>query len=92
MARERFKKVSYLGCLVLAGAVVWWWQFYSKIATFVGGPSTKPPFECLYQTSGACGMVKDVASLVGATPYEPAVFWVGAALVIFGVLGAMLAS
>jgi hypothetical protein len=39
---------------------------------------------CLYTSSDFCGLVSGGARLLGKTPYEPKVFWLGLAALIAG--------
>ena len=79
------------GAVALAGALIWWFSFYSALARdfsrATGGRGDASIFDawtCLYSSSGACGLVAGIASLAGKTVYEPMVFWVGLAGLIVG--------
>jgi hypothetical protein len=96
------------GLAVLAGAVAWWFNFYSWFLDGFGelnklreafehlGPWKLPggkaqltvldTLSCLYSSSDVCGLAMALARLGGKSPYEPAVFWVGLAAVIAGLL------
>jgi hypothetical protein len=91
-----FKKLGNLlmigGALVLIGAVAWWYSFFSSIVRDVGKAGARgvvtmrDALSCLYSGSDFCGLVSGGARLLGETPYEPKVFWIGLAALIAGVL------
>ena len=79
------------GALVLAGAFVWWMSFYSSVMGDVsrvpGAQSEFSVFDaisCLYTSSDFCGLVSGAARMLGRTPYEPKVFWLGLAAFVVG--------
>jgi hypothetical protein len=61
-------------CLILLGLVgaiaslVWWLNFYSQA---IG----QPPVECLYQLTGPCRVVSNVAGFFGAAAYDARLLW-----------------
>ncbi|MFB0490064.1 hypothetical protein ABIE45_002650 [Methylobacterium sp. OAE515] len=78
--------LAVVGVLLVGGSVAWWQKFYAEVAAFVGAQAD-PPLQCLYSVAGPCGQVIELAAMVGANPYRPGLFWIGAvALVIGGVL------
>jgi hypothetical protein len=92
-----FKKLGNVltaaGAVVLVGACVWWFSFYSSVVREVGkatgGGSDATVFDamsCLYSSSGICALVAGVATLAGRTPYEPMVFWFGLSGLLLGLL------
>lgn len=81
------------GLVVMAGAVAWWYAFYSSIMSDVSSvPGARGQFNvldslsCLYSSSDFCGLVSGGARLLGKTPYEPRVFWLGLAALVAGAL------
>ncbi|MBY5359056.1 hypothetical protein HFO97_03435 [Rhizobium leguminosarum] len=77
------------GGVGLAGSVLWWHTFYSQVAEFLGaiGPL---PTECIYTVGGPCGMMAGVANAVGASGYDPKLFWVSVALFVIGAITRLL--
>ncbi len=85
-------KIGTLGALATAlgitgtvGAFIWWYAFYDEIGKIVGVRG-RPPLECLYSSSGPCGLVAGVSSFAGVTPYNPMLLWVAVAATVFGVI------
>ncbi|MGX9987738.1 hypothetical protein ACS4RR_000500 [Rhizobium sp. Z1P35] len=77
------------GGVGLAVSVLWWHTFYSHVAQFLG--ATGPlPMECIYTMGGPCGMVAGVANAVGASAYDPKLFWGSAALLVIGAITRLL--
>lgn len=77
--------LAVVGVLLVGGSVAWWQKFYAEVAAVLG--AAEPPLQCLYSVAGPCGQVIELAAMVGANPYRPGLFWIGAvALVIGGVL------
>ena len=90
---KKFGNVLMLaGAVVLVGACIWWFTFYSSVVreigkvTGSGEGSVLDVVGCLYSSSGICGLVASVAVLAGKTAYEPMLFWFGLAGLIVGVL------
>jgi hypothetical protein len=92
-----FKKLGNIltlaGAVVLVGACIWWFSFYSSVVRDVGratgGGSDATVFDamsCLYSSSGICALVTGVATLAGRTAYEPMVFWFGLGGLLLGLL------
>jgi hypothetical protein len=81
MGRKTARQVgAWLMLLGLVGAIssiVWWQSFYSPLAG-------QPPFECLYQLTGPCRMVSDVAGFFGAAAYDARLLWASGIVGIFG--------
>jgi len=84
-ARKLSGSMLSLGVLAVAVALIWWAHFYSQVSRELGG-DLKGYLGCIYSTSGACGFVSGLASFVEVTPYSPILFWVGAVLLITGLL------
>lgn len=81
------------GSVVLVGALIWWFAFYSSVVREIGKAtgsrgdgSVFDVVSCLYSSSGVCALVSAVSTIAGKTPYEPMVFWFGLAGLILGVL------
>ena len=90
-----FKKLGNLlaviGALLLAGAFLWWFSFYSSVLRDVGratggDASMFDAMHCLYGSDGACALVSGISSLAGRTPYEPMLFWFALAALLLGVV------
>jgi len=92
-----FKKLgnalTVTGALVLVGAFIWWFSFYSSVVREIGratgGGSDASVFDamsCLYSSGGICTLVTAVTALTGRTAYEPMVFWFGLAGLLLGLL------
>lgn len=77
------------GCVGLAGSVLWWHTFYSQVAQFLGATG-ELPIECVYTMGGPCGMVTGVANTLGASAYDPKLFWASAAVFVIGAITRLL--
>lgn len=75
-----------LGALGLIAAVIWWRQFYQQVAAVIGANGSALPIECLFRSSGDCGLASGAASLLGGTPYSPFLLWLSGALVAVGLV------
>ncbi len=81
------------GLVVVAGAFAWWLSFYSSIlgelsrapAAPASGNSVFDLFSCFYSSRDVCGFIAGFARLVGRTPYEPMLLWLGLAGLVVGV-------
>jgi hypothetical protein len=74
-----------LGVLVVASALIWWLYFYSQMSREIHG-DLKRFLHCMYATSYECKFVNELASSDGKTPYNPAVLWVGVAVLAVGLI------
>jgi hypothetical protein len=82
------------GAAVTAIAFAWWLSFYSSIlgdlakapAAPPGGNSVFDLFSCFYSSRDVCGFIAGFARLVGRTPYEPMLLWMGLAGLVGGVV------
>ena len=81
------------GAVVLVGALIWWFSFYSSVVREIGKAtggrgdgSVLDVLSCLYSSSGICTLVSAVTTIAGKTAYEPMVFWFGLAGLILGAL------
>lgn len=93
-----FKKLgnilAVIGGAVLAGAVAWWFVFYSNVVSELqrapvgveAGKGLRDVVSCLYSSDGICGLIATGANLFGKTPYAPVVFWVGLVGLVVGVV------
>jgi len=68
-ARRLGSLIILLGVIGVMASIAWWENFYSPLAG-------QPPFECLYQLTGPCRTVSDVAGFFGAAAYDARLFWV----------------
>ena len=82
------------GTLLVAGAFAWWLAFYASIMRELarapgappGGNSVFDAITCLYSSRDVCGFIAGFARLMGRTPYEPMVLWVGLAGLAAGIV------
>lgn len=82
------------GIAVMAAAFAWWLSFYSSILRELARAPAAPPtsnsvfdlFSCFYSSRDVCGFIAGFARLVGRTPYEPMLLWVGLAGLVVGVV------
>ena len=81
------------GLAVILGAFAWWYTFFSSIMRDVanvpgarGEVSIFDAKSCIYTSSDFCGLISGGARLLGKTPYEPKVFWIGLAALVVGLL------
>jgi hypothetical protein len=92
-----FKKLgnalTAIGAVVLVGAFIWWFSFYSSVVRDIGratggqgDASVLDAWSCLYSSGGICALVTGVSTLAGRTAYEPMVFWFGLAGLLLGLL------
>ena len=78
------------GAILTAAAFAWWMTFYSSIleelplAGDAGGSSVFDLFSCFYSSQDVCGFISGFARLIGRTPYEPMLLWVGLAGLVAG--------
>jgi hypothetical protein len=77
---------------VIAAAFAWWLAFYSSIlrelakapASPASGSSVFDLFGCFYSSRDVCGFIAGFARLIGKTPYEPMLLWLGVVGLIAG--------
>lgn len=74
-----------IGGIATVGALLWWASFYTQVVRELGGSLTDV-VSCLYTFDGPCGVVAGFAQLVGATPYNPVVFWIGVGFLVVGMI------
>ena len=82
------------GLLVLVGAVVWWFVFYSNVVKEMArfpilretGTTLRDLWRCAYSSDGLCALISGGANAVGETPYEPKLFWLGLIALVIGVV------
>jgi hypothetical protein len=72
------------GVVVLIGAVAWWYSFFSSIKREVPNVNMNDALGCLYSSGDLCGLASIGARLLGTTPYDPKVFWIGLAALVAG--------
>jgi len=49
-----------LGGLITAGSIIWWASFYGQVIKEMGG-NLGDFFQCLYTSSGPCGLLIGIA-------------------------------
>ena len=74
-----------VGIIAVIAALLWWASFYGPIMQDLGGDLSSA-YSCIYSSSGGCSIASGVAQLAGKTPYNPVLFWIGAASWAVGVL------
>ena len=57
-----------LGIIGVVASIAWWQNFYGRM-------TGQAPVECLYQLTGPCRMVSNVAELFGAAAYDARLLW-----------------
>ena len=81
MARKAARRlgswVILLGMIGLIASIAWWQNFYGHVAG-------QAPVECLYQLTGPCRVVSNVAELFGASAYDARLLWASGIVGIFG--------
>lgn len=74
--------LEFCGLAAVTAALFWWASFYGPITQHFGGTLSSAE-SCIYSNAGACSLASGVAQMVGKTPYNPVLFWVG--VVTFGI-------
>lgn len=74
-----------IGGFLILCAFLWWSSFYGKITKEIGA-SLGDAVKCLYSSKGECGVASGIAQFAGVTPYNPAVFWIGIAILSAGII------
>lgn len=72
------------GCGFIA-SIIWWNNFYAQVNQFIGNKGP-PPLECLYQLTGPCRIVSNVARFFGAGAYDPRLLWLSGFALAIGVV------
>ncbi len=68
-----------LSAILTGHSVLWWANFYQSAIKRT--PLTlHDAFPCLYSHSAACSLIRGTSRLAEVTPYSPAMFWSGVAL------------
>jgi hypothetical protein len=78
-ARRLGSLMILLGVIGVISSIAWWENFYSPLAG-------QPPVECLYQFTGPCRTVSDIAGFFGAAAYDARLLWASGIVGIFGLL------
>lgn len=73
------------GIAMLAAAWYWWSSFYEPILQRLH-LSLSDASRCLYSNSGTCALSSGIAQLLGRTPYDPLIFWLGCATLLIGLV------
>jgi hypothetical protein len=68
-----------LGVVGVIASIAWWQNFYGRVAG-------QAPVECLYQLTGPCRVVSNVAEFFGAAAYDARLFCASGVAVIIGFL------
>jgi hypothetical protein len=68
--------VSLIGALA---SVAWWQNFYGKAIGHA-------PVECLYELTGSCRMVSNLADFFGASAYDARLLWASGIAALIGLL------
>jgi len=76
-ARRAGAWLILLGVIGVIASIAWWQNFYSRV---IGDA----PVECLYQFTGQCRMVSNMAEFFGAAGYDPRLLWASGVVGIFG--------
>ena len=76
-ARQLGAWLMLFGVVGLIASIVWWQNFYNQLVGHA-------PVECLYQLTGACRTVSNVADLFGASAYDARLLWASGIVGIFG--------
>jgi hypothetical protein len=83
MGRKTARQVGawfmLLGVVGVIASVAWWQNFYSQV---IG----RAPIECLYQLTGSCRIVSNVAEFFGAVAYDARLLWASGIVGTFGLL------
>ena len=77
-ARQLGSLLILLGLIGGLTSVAWWHNFYSQMAG-------QAPVECLYQLTGSCRMVSNVAEFFGAAAYDARLFWASGIAALTGI-------
>jgi hypothetical protein len=84
--REKLgSSLIFLGIVLMAAALCWWWSFYAPIAHKLNVDMSHAT-SCLYSNSGVCALATSVSQFSGKTPYSPVLLWAGAVSAILGIL------
>ncbi len=79
VARQVGSWLLLLGVIGVIVSIVWWQNFYSRVAG-------QAPVECLYQLTGPCQLLSNVAEFFGAAAYDARLLWASCVFGIFGLL------
>jgi hypothetical protein len=76
------------GLVLLIGALIWWYSFYSEAARQLGNPnaSMSEIVVCLFYNNVTCTMITGMAALAGVTSFSPTITWVGLIILVVGVV------
>jgi hypothetical protein len=86
--------LTIAGVAVTVAAFAWWLAFYSTIMRELSRAPNAPPggnsvfdaISCLYSSKDVCGFIAGFARMLGKTPYEPMLLWLGLAGLVIGVV------
>ena len=90
-AQQASKWLLISGAGGVLASVIWWQNFYTKVDQFLGhkGP---PPLECLYQLTGPCRMISNVARFFGSDAYDPRLLWLSGFALVASIVFEVVAS
>lgn len=82
-ARQAGSWLLLLGIVGVVASFIWWQNFYTQVDQFMNqkGPL---PLECLYQLTGPCRMISNVAGFFGAGAYDPRLLWGSGVAILIG--------
>lgn len=82
------RNLKIVGLVGIAGSILWWFVFYSRVISFAGGSSREfgRAFGCLFYSSFECSFVKGVSSLAGLWPFEPFFLWLSGGILLAGLI------
>jgi hypothetical protein len=77
-----------LGVAGLIGSVLWWFIFFSNVNSAMGGRARDlgQAVQCLWSSSGPCGMITGLAGAAGHLAYQPAFFWISVVALVAGLV------
>lgn len=86
-ARQASTWLLIVGGSGVLASVIWWQNFYAQVNQLLGHKGSPPPLECLYQLTGPCRLISNVAKFFGTGAYDPRLLWLsGFALVLGGLV------
>jgi hypothetical protein len=76
-ARRLGSWLILVGLIAALASLLWWQNFYNQT---IG----RAPVECLYQLTGPCRIVSNVAGFFGAAAYDARLLWASGITTIIG--------
>jgi hypothetical protein len=90
-AQQASKRLLIAGGAGAFASLIWCKNFYTQIDQFLGHKGS-PPIECLYQLTGPCRMVANVANFFGARAYDPRLLWLSGFALALSIVFEVVAS